>query len=584
MSTLTELNSYSNNTVTFTDNRQSEVVFDYPTARDISTITQLTNVFNVERNIDIIDIIGDATALNIEFKVDVSAVAGATVTWPTIPAGSSVVINNSIFTINGITTVNTWNNVSVPFITLPITFNGSFFYDCTIKYTTAQGIQTKTWTVGSYVPVSEATSIATLVATPNRLRGTISELNTNFALATELKDIALVATFNLDVLTINFNRASAALTTSASIELFAPFVIDVNRTYLSNSANTIFASDTPYIQDNSPSPTETFDLTLTPTSNTKIGTDISQEGVSALTLTGLLSQVNSQISNVILYPGYNNTSNIEVAWILEKDNVVIDTGNIYFTHAGSGTLATNYYTFNNSGTLNFKYDEFLYGNLDVLMVGGGGGSTYEGGGGGAGGVREILNFAIPLKSNTISVGNGGSRNTTTSNCVATHGGDGNNTIAFGITVLAGQGGRGYECYTSPPASTTWIKDGGANRSSPSFAGEVKSGTVPYQYSAQVGGGGGGAGEAGGTNGVGYGGDGIISTIFGGYFGGGGAGQSAPTVANQGTGGGAGGGGHKDYNTNGTPNTGGGGGAGFGTSTFKPGNGGSGIVKVKVKAK
>jgi hypothetical protein len=38
MSSLQDLNTYSTNTITFTDNRPSGVVLSYPTARDVNRI------------------------------------------------------------------------------------------------------------------------------------------------------------------------------------------------------------------------------------------------------------------------------------------------------------------------------------------------------------------------------------------------------------------------------------------------------------------------------------------------------------------------------------------------------------------
>lgn len=579
MSKLTALNLYSSSTVTYGDNRPPLVKFNWPTARNIVNVIKDTTVFDVQRSIEIDEIHDPYGTIDISFEVDVSAVSGATVTWDTIPAGCSVSHTDGVFKITNIDTVDIWNTVKIPYITLPSTFRGSFIYECSIKWYTNDGLQVQTWSVGTYLPEAYLDSTATLSVPGKRIRSMTANLQNTMSMDIGLKDIALVGHFDLEVFTINFNRTSASMSSEFTFDLYAPFVIDIARTYNSKVANYIFATNTPYVQDKNPG-SSTFDLILITTGNCTLNTDINSVGTTSITLSGTLSDINNELPNVILYPDYSHSSSLSVEWILQKDSVTIDDGEIYFSHAGAGTLTTNYYTFNNSGTLNLPYDEYLYGIADLLLVGGGGGAPTEGGGGGGGGVYELSGVSISSQSYPIVIGVGGARNLDTPNCISAHGGDGNDTTAFGYTAYGGQGGKRYECYTSPPASTTWNKYGGESGLPSRFVGETESGTVAYQYSADVGGGGGGASEVGGTNGTGYGGDGKISTIFGGYFGGGGAGYSAP----QGEGGGLGGGGDLITDTNGVANTGGGGGSGFGTSTYRAGNGGSGVVKVKIRAK
>jgi hypothetical protein len=133
--------------------------------------------------------------------------------------------------------------------------------------------------------------------------------------------------------------------------------------------------------------------------------------------------------------------------------------------------------------------------------------------------------------------------------------------------VIGSGGTG----NTPPVSP-----------SQGFNGASHSG-VPYPSPGYGAGGGGGAGEAGNTNGLSRGGDGLTNSISGSsvtYAGGGGGGVCGSGTAGDGGAGGGGSGGKSGQpvaGAAGTVNTGGGGGGGFATSGA---SGGSGIVIVR----
>ncbi len=120
------------------------------------------------------------------------------------------------------------------------------------------------------------------------------------------------------------------------------------------------------------------------------------------------------------------------------------------------------------------------------------------------------------------------------------------------------------------------QSGGSGTANQGFAGGQGSNSYPYPA-----GGGGGAAEAGNTDGLAYGGDGLSVNITGSavfYAGGGGGGVSSGAGNNGGPGGDGGGGeGAGDTaNSAGTANTGGGGG-GYGNASSYGAAGGSGVV-------
>jgi len=215
--TLLELNNFSDGTFTFTDNRPSDVLFSFPTARDIEkTITEQS--FSVERLIDIIEVIKPAEA-RCSYSIDVSAVPGATVNWSVIPSGCSVSIYNQVYTIDGIDSRDIWDQVAAPTITVPATFFGSFFYYGTINYTNDNTPKTKSWQVGMYIPETICEAVATLECVPNKVFGS-SVLNfamdTDFVAAT--KDMLLVSVASIRAqFTAGYNSPASSLTSTATI-------------------------------------------------------------------------------------------------------------------------------------------------------------------------------------------------------------------------------------------------------------------------------------------------------------------------------------------------------------------------------
>lgn len=183
MISLSALNTYSTNTVSFTDNRTPDVKFNIPAPKDLA-FTSLTQSFPLKRSIDIVDIIQPALAI-VQFEIDVSALSGVVLSWPSIPSG--VIVSNiaGVYTINGINTVSDWEAMRQPTITLP-SYYGYFFYTCTIRYTREDGRQSKSWQVGTYIPEAQLDVSTYAIINPNRLRGTPEILIGVFSIDAEI--------------------------------------------------------------------------------------------------------------------------------------------------------------------------------------------------------------------------------------------------------------------------------------------------------------------------------------------------------------------------------------------------------------
>lgn len=230
---------------------------------------------------------------------------------------------------------------------------------------------------------------------------------------------------------------------------------------------------------------------------------------------------------------------------------------------------------------------------DILIVGGGGGGGRNAaGGGGAGGVTFLENYALTVRSYTVTVGAGGTGST--SNTVA--GGNGGQSRFGDVTVSGGGGGASRDGGNAAASGGSGGGGAGANAAGrvPGGAGTSGqgnnggAGSTADSGAAANGGGGGGAGGAGlvsvpGSQ-AGHGGAGRIYYFTGvrlAVGGGGGGGLTTTSSGSQGTGydGGGNGGTSTTAGTAGTANTGGGGGGGGSSG----GTGGSGIVVIRIKS-
>ena len=251
-----------------------------------------------------------------------------------------------------------------------------------------------------------------------------------------------------------------------------------------------------------------------------------------------------------------------------------------------------YHAFISSGI--FKPETNLTADVLVIAGGGGGGSGNNSGGGGAGGLLAFTSQALTATNYTCTIGAGGATGTPSgvngadsqfgSLTLVKGGGYGGGDTSGAYPVIGGTGGSGGG------SSFNYTSSGGAATSGQGYAGGAGQGGAPDYY----GGGGGGSAEAGNTDSIGYGGDGLstysswgLATATGQnvsgtvYYagGGGGSGQSSSSVAQGGLGGGGNGAGTSAA-VAGTPNTGGGGG-GSGNSAGNTGKaGGSGIIIVR----
>ena len=169
MTTLVELNTYSDGVVSYTENRPSFVFFNFPNATDLTEQPISTQSFTLQRTIDIVEIVKPNLAL-VVFEVDVSALSGTTVSFGSLPSGVTVTSLNGVFTVSGINSVSDWEAVRSPTITLPSAdHQGAFAYTCKI-IATIDGVRTtKQWTVGTFKTIAELGATSSLTFIPDSL-------------------------------------------------------------------------------------------------------------------------------------------------------------------------------------------------------------------------------------------------------------------------------------------------------------------------------------------------------------------------------------------------------------------------------
>jgi hypothetical protein len=234
MSSLQDLNTYSTNTITFTDNRPSGVILSYPSARNVNRVITVKTI-TLQRLIEIVEIIKPSIAL-VQFIVTVP-VNGHTIDFGTLPAGCNLVTNGNTHTINGIDSVSDWDSVKAPTITLPDEFFGNFFCTATIKYydNNIQQFVEVDWQDGIDAPQTLMESSTSMNVSATVIWGGETSLQGSFSVVTGLKDIFMVSRAGIEIDSrIDWVSLAADLPVVGSVDM-VPTVTEAITPYLSIS-------------------------------------------------------------------------------------------------------------------------------------------------------------------------------------------------------------------------------------------------------------------------------------------------------------------------------------------------------------
>jgi hypothetical protein len=247
MSTLEDLNNYSTNTFTYTDNRPENVLFNYPNARDITGILTGTS-FPIQVSIDIVEVIKPSLA-NVVVEIDISGVAGSQVQWTSLPSNVTYT-TGGIYKVYGISSASDWAAVKAGTIVLPSTFLGTFSYDITIKYTANGVAQSKTWEVGNFLPEAGITANATISSSADRTRSTLINCPIEATIDVAFYDVQLVTRTNHSANGNVTRSAVSSLNTNHTVDFYQDLMYMGDTSYQSNVSSILWENDTkPYVRD-----------------------------------------------------------------------------------------------------------------------------------------------------------------------------------------------------------------------------------------------------------------------------------------------------------------------------------------------
>jgi len=165
MKSLEYLNGVASNTITFTDNRAANVLFDRPNPKDVS-FTELGRTFSAYVATEIIEIIKPATT-NIRVSINIT---NATVDFGTLPIGLTTTQVGTVYYVFGIDSISDWDAVKSPTITLDEDYFGDASYEFSIIYDTdTETDVTVSYNVGVFEPVSSLDVESALTVSGNQV-------------------------------------------------------------------------------------------------------------------------------------------------------------------------------------------------------------------------------------------------------------------------------------------------------------------------------------------------------------------------------------------------------------------------------
>jgi hypothetical protein len=332
------------------------------------------------------------------------------------------------------------------------------------------------------------------------IQGTRSEVNGRLTQITVTPAPDYDVNFNL-----NYSVSTPRAATANKIQIVAISSTDneitnmnIGRSYVSNTANLIFSSNTPVITDTDPNnPTYSIVFNCSDGGWTRalnFSPLVETEIQNPLTITGTKTEINNAFVGIRFYPNAGFSSNTTFTYTQVKNSVTQLTQTVGLTGTYGAYSGTRTIEIINSQTFTPTVMDVRYGKMALMLVGGGGGGGARSGGGGGGGeVNTWINQTILNQTYTAVIGAGGSGATTLGNS----GNAGTNTTfstsGQTFSVTGGGGGGGFSGGL-PPTSY----GNGAN-SGPYFGGlAVLVPNNPNSYSDVAGGGGAGAGGNGVT--------------------------------------------------------------------------------------
>jgi hypothetical protein len=531
MNSLSELNTYSDTLLPYTDLRAAKIVFDRlsGTPQTISFSTGDQHTLPIGLNISEL-VLPDEE--DVYFEVDVNASPGASATFPTLPAGyTAVEVSTQVYRVSNIQSVADWNLIKNVVINIASNFKTNWNYTATIGY--ENGL-TKSWTVAAtwttYTQMAAAfNSAASFAAVVGKRIRYQAALSSTSALSVQTIGYPLTVRSTLTASALRNKGIVAQLPAAFTITAAGQGLVSniIPRNYVANSAYAIFAADTPQITDVRGTPsTDTYVFTIS-SPNGEFGTTTTSS--SSYSITGTRAVVNSSISNIRFYSTKNLTTNTTYTISITRNGSNIFSGTKALNYSSTATITgTTTLTYSNPGNYSVTFTPLQknYALVEYLVVGGGGGGGTNGGisgkaGGGGGGGAVVYGQHDSGKigsSASISVGSGGAPQFNGLGSSFNTG----NTEFLGVFAPGG-----YSGFIQNGGSTNDVFLGVGGTSGTGYEEQINSSRIPNGNNAggtarsgtgfMTGGGGGGAGGVGQNGQVrvgGNGGTGLANSISG----------------------------------------------------------------------
>jgi hypothetical protein len=380
VNSLANLNSYSNDFLTFNDERDTTYQFDRTSPDD-----QTVNVYeNQTHSVPVgINITGLFNANAVTYSIDLNNLAGTTATWPNLSGlgtgNLSVESAANVYTVSGIISTIDWEIVKSPVINMGANPPNSWEYDCTINY---DETESKTWTVSVQVTqldqltsasdyyynanvadivlntptyydlgvaeyddatftLTVAPSVTTTVSTMsstgvggtstfNGTTKTLTVVGNSTSISTHLGNITLTPTTgNADTYNLIYNLANPD---SGFTTVRSQYVRPLDNIYLTEATPIYFDPNTSEVLTGVPVITaltlpveSTYTMTISSTTSGAIdtlsstgsgGTSSFSNLTKTLTLTGTKAEINSHLANVTYQPGVDFSSDFQMRYAL----------------------------------------------------------------------------------------------------------------------------------------------------------------------------------------------------------------------------------------------------------------------------
>jgi hypothetical protein len=481
------------------------------------TTTGTGGSFSVNASTKVITISGTRTQVNSRInglRIDANAVAvDFALTYSVTnnlngvtDSRSQTLISAGLAILAAVTQVQIYYNEDTAFLLTgapiinDVGFDGTGTYGYTITPSTTSAISTIAVTgSGGTASFNNSTKVLTIT-------GSRSEINARLSLITITPGVDFASNFTLSYACSTPRADTATKIQVVSIGSTDTEIVNmnVNRNFLANTSNSIFAATTPQISDNdatNPTYTAVFSSNNgTFSYSTSLSPVVDSGGSSPLSITGTKTFINDRFSSVKFYPTVNFSGNTTFTYTQFKNGVQQVSQSVALIGAAN-SFATVFTQFLSSQTYTPPPEFLLYSQYEIVLVGGGGGGGASiGGGGGGGGVTTAVGQQWVNQTYNVVVGSGGAGGTYVPDAGANTNAlwSGQNGTATTFAALSAAGGSGattnYSSFTgqtSPVGGTSGNGNAGAGR----FTG---SGSVTRA------GGGGGAGGVGlgSPNGVG----------------------------------------------------------------------------------